>query len=447
MPETTENFHRIPVNPGHGTGAGHRIVTITISDDEGIKAIYCGTHKVVLTYLFDVDRWTMAEAQAWIRERAKHAVMTLRESVPHTESEAFMDDETFSFQIKIAKKLGGGVIEGLASTPAIDRGEDIIDPEAFSKALATFLNNPVLLWNHDDNHPAIGQILKAEITDDGLFVRAQVSDREIWEKIKNGDLRAFSIGYRPLKWETETIDGKEVRIVKELDLLEISIVNVPMNQEAMFSMAKSVKSALDALEEKKKGTAAEPAGEGKKRTEKPETSPVNQAPMSTTPAKQQEGSGEEGAPPTSAPPKPETAPSGPGTAEGAEPAATAASASSDAGTADQGKAAHDALVEHVRALAGALGFDLAPKEREEESAKPAETKKWQEAADKNFQLLAERVAQIGEGLRSVQTTIESLPVRKTALAKKSEKFEDGEQKPESVSAQANREFLSILRAR
>lgn len=62
-PETTENYHRIPVNTGCKVTA-----TITISAKEGIKALYCGKEKKIHTYLFDVNKWTMEEAQAWVKE-------------------------------------------------------------------------------------------------------------------------------------------------------------------------------------------------------------------------------------------------------------------------------------------------------------------------------------------------------------------------------------------
>jgi len=62
-PETTEKYHRIPVNPGCEVTA-----TITISAKQGIKAIYCGKVKKVHTYLFDIEKWSMAEAQAWVRD-------------------------------------------------------------------------------------------------------------------------------------------------------------------------------------------------------------------------------------------------------------------------------------------------------------------------------------------------------------------------------------------
>ena len=62
-PETTDNYHRIPVSAGH---EGHKIRTITISAKQGIKALYCVDCKKVKTYLFSTDKWTMEEARAWV---------------------------------------------------------------------------------------------------------------------------------------------------------------------------------------------------------------------------------------------------------------------------------------------------------------------------------------------------------------------------------------------
>lgn len=69
-PEETDEYIRIPVDSGnHG---GHRIRTIDISEKEGIKALYCGTDKVVMTYLFAKDKgWDTAKARAWIKEHGK----------------------------------------------------------------------------------------------------------------------------------------------------------------------------------------------------------------------------------------------------------------------------------------------------------------------------------------------------------------------------------------
>lgn len=64
-PETTDQYHRIPVRDCEITS------TITISEKEGIKALYCGNSKEIATYLFDVDKWSMAEAKTWVSEHKK----------------------------------------------------------------------------------------------------------------------------------------------------------------------------------------------------------------------------------------------------------------------------------------------------------------------------------------------------------------------------------------
>lgn len=62
-PETTDEYHHIPVNTTCKITA-----TITISADKGIKATYCGKVKKIHTYLFDVKKWTMEEAKAWVKD-------------------------------------------------------------------------------------------------------------------------------------------------------------------------------------------------------------------------------------------------------------------------------------------------------------------------------------------------------------------------------------------
>jgi len=70
-PETTENYHRVPAPGEAGKHDGHKIRTDTISEDDGIKGLYCVDCKVYITYLFDVDKWSMEEAQTWVREHSK----------------------------------------------------------------------------------------------------------------------------------------------------------------------------------------------------------------------------------------------------------------------------------------------------------------------------------------------------------------------------------------
>jgi len=73
-PETTENYHRIPVNTSCKITA-----TITISAKEGIKALYCGKEKKIHTYLFDVKKWTMAEAKKWALDHKELAGLEIKQ--------------------------------------------------------------------------------------------------------------------------------------------------------------------------------------------------------------------------------------------------------------------------------------------------------------------------------------------------------------------------------
>ena len=134
---------------------------------------------------------------------------------------------------------GGIDIKGSASTNALDRAGDIIEAEAWTKGgLENFKNNPVLLFNHDYNRP-IGRATGLEVTDKGLEISGRISKAsgEIKDLVKDGVLGAFSVGFRvkDADYMTET-DGYKI---KDAELFEVSVVSVPCNQGATFSLAKS----------------------------------------------------------------------------------------------------------------------------------------------------------------------------------------------------------------
>ena len=134
---------------------------------------------------------------------------------------------------------GGIDIKGSASTNALDRAGDIIEAEAWAKGgLENFKNNPVLLFNHDYNRP-IGRATGLEVTNNGLEITGRISKAagEIKDLVKDGVLGAFSVGFRvkDADYMTET-DGYKI---KDAELFEVSVVSVPCNQGATFSLAKS----------------------------------------------------------------------------------------------------------------------------------------------------------------------------------------------------------------
>jgi len=168
-----------------------------------------------------------------------------------------MQVKTFHFQIAVkeVKDMGnqGVMIQGYASTPDIDRYQDIVEPAAFADALKMFMSNPTLLRSHDPDRPC-GNVTQAMITDKGLWVSAMVTEEETKNDVLENRMRAFSIGYIPLESTLQHKDGSPfnaecdspwdadiVRVIKRLDLVEISITSTPANGFALFTIAKSVK--------------------------------------------------------------------------------------------------------------------------------------------------------------------------------------------------------------
>jgi len=131
-------------------------------------------------------------------------------------------------------------IKGLASTNAVDRAGDTINHDAWvqKNGLENYKSNPIVLFNHDYNKP-IGRATSLEVTENGLEFGAKISKSsgEIKDLIKDGVLGAFSVGFRvkDADYNSET-DGYTI---KDAELFEVSVVSVPCNQGAMFSVSKS----------------------------------------------------------------------------------------------------------------------------------------------------------------------------------------------------------------
>ena len=131
-------------------------------------------------------------------------------------------------------------IRGLASTSSLDRAGDVINHDAWTKSggLNGFKQNPVILFNHNYDRP-IGRATSMEVSKEGLELGAKISKSagDVTNLIKDGVLGAFSVGFRVKDAEyNEETDGFEI---KDAELFEVSVVSVPANQTAMFSLAKS----------------------------------------------------------------------------------------------------------------------------------------------------------------------------------------------------------------
>jgi len=135
-------------------------------------------------------------------------------------------------------------IEGYASTIDIDRSGDVVPKSVWEAGIQNYLKNPIILAQHDYDDP-IGRMTDYKVDDKGLWVKARISSaaEEVFGLIKDKILTAFSIGFRIL--DAEYNSAAEVFVIKELELVEISVVSVPCNQNTLFDLSKAFENDAD----------------------------------------------------------------------------------------------------------------------------------------------------------------------------------------------------------
>ena len=135
-------------------------------------------------------------------------------------------------------------IEGYASTNDMDRSGDVVPTSVWEKGIQNYLKNPIILAQHDYDDP-IGRMVDYKVDSKGLWVKARISAaaEEVFGLIKDKVLTAFSIGFKIL--DAEYNSAAEVFVIKELELVEISVVSVPCNQNTLFDLSKAFDNATD----------------------------------------------------------------------------------------------------------------------------------------------------------------------------------------------------------
>jgi len=115
--------------------------------------------------------------------------------------------------------------------------------------MANFEKNPIILFNHDYDKP-IGRATGLKAGPNGLEMEAKISKHaHCAALIKDGVLGAFSVGFRVK--DADYIKETDGLMIKDAELFEVSVVSVPCNQSATFSLAKSFDSTEEYEEFKK----------------------------------------------------------------------------------------------------------------------------------------------------------------------------------------------------
>lgn len=144
-----------------------------------------------------------------------------------------------------AEVADGGTVKGYAST--FDRDPDaygdVIAKGAFANSLKKWeeVGKPIpLLYGHNTDDPEynIGKVTHIEEDERGLYVEAEFDPdnpkaQYVRKLVKEGRLYQFSFAFDCLDYAEVTLeDGTKANELRELDIFEVSLVQIPANQHA-----------------------------------------------------------------------------------------------------------------------------------------------------------------------------------------------------------------------
>jgi len=182
-----------------------------------------------------------------------------------------------NFSLDISKAVEGKInpakkkriIEGYMTTPALDLENEVTDSKAYPEA-AEELNqhvhdgSPIPIFiehRRKEISLPVGRIISAEAKPNGIWFKGEIAEGKIadpvWELIEQGMLNGCSMGGDALETvpDFDPEKNKEFKRIKKMTIRELSLTGLPVNPQAVFSMAKSlnieerkVRSKLEKLE-------------------------------------------------------------------------------------------------------------------------------------------------------------------------------------------------------
>lgn len=135
-----------------------------------------------------------------------------------------------TFTKGVIEKAGEKTYRFLASSSSVDRQGDSIDQSGWE--MKNYMNNPVILWAHRYDELPLGKAILAEVTSRGLEIEVEFATQDenpkaeqVKKLVESGVLSAVSVGFIPKE--------RNGNIITRAELLEVSVVPVPANQDAL----------------------------------------------------------------------------------------------------------------------------------------------------------------------------------------------------------------------
>ncbi len=146
--------------------------------------------------------------------------------------------------IKAMEEGDERVIRGMATTPSVDRMGDIVEPMGVQVA------GDIPLFLYHDSGQTVGRAKLGKATKDGIPFEARLPlvkemgrlrDRvdEAWQMLKYRLITGVSIGFNVIEDAYELMKDGGIRFLKT-EVLELSLVPIPANSEALITTVKSI---------------------------------------------------------------------------------------------------------------------------------------------------------------------------------------------------------------
>ena len=130
----------------------------------------------------------------------------------------------------------------------IDAYGDMILPGAYSDTIVN-RDKPILMMrNHWEG--VIGKWTMMQEDEDGLYVEGELTPghslaQDTYALLKHGAISGLSIGYVPVDQEDGVFEEKRVRILKKINLVEISVVDNAADSGAKITNVKDLTALKD----------------------------------------------------------------------------------------------------------------------------------------------------------------------------------------------------------
>ena len=182
------------------------------------------------------------------REQLNDLVLAELKLAPYFKSKSIMPMEAKSMSAAIyktittqVKDIGDGVLEFVGSVENTeDRDGDVIKASGWE--LDNYKKNPIIMWAHKYDKPPIGKAISVSVSKGKLIFQVKFADFQtypfadtIYKLCKGGFLNATSVGFIPKEWEIGKKENDPIRTYTKQELLELSIVPVPSNPDALVT--------------------------------------------------------------------------------------------------------------------------------------------------------------------------------------------------------------------